>query len=76
MQGESEPALEEHSSSGFLVEGLLVEQVLGKKKQVTFERRGIRSESPDAMRQQEARQARPLVLLRRDRELLHRRTSQ
>ena len=76
MQGGSEPALEGHSFSGFLAEGLLVEQARGKKEQVTFERTGIRSESLYVMRQQEARQARPLVPRRRDRELLHRRTLQ
>lgn len=76
MQGGSESALEEHSSSGFQAEGLLVEQALGKKKQVMIERRGIRSESLYGRRQQEGRQAMPLVLLRRDQELLHRRTLQ
>ena len=76
MQEGSEPALEEHSSSGSLAEGRLVVQALGKTKREAFERKGIRSESLYGRRQQEARQARPLVLLRRDRELLHRRILQ
>lgn len=76
MQGGSEPALEEHSSSGFLAEGRLVEQARGRERQVMFERTGIRSESLYARRQQEARQAMLLELLQRDRELLHRRISQ
>ena len=50
MQEGSEAAPEEHSSSGFLAAGLLVEQALGKKKQVMIGRTGSRSEFPYVMR--------------------------